>query len=93
MFALFFLFVQIKIAIIFEKKIVILIIEVRNFVVLTTLNNLKSNKNNLNIESRDLCKNNKSKKKICKQKIKLLSCYIFINKTITCFEYLTNIKF
>ncbi len=50
---MFFLFVEIKIAIIFEKKIVILIIEVRNFVVLTTLNNLKSNKNNLNIESRN----------------------------------------
>ncbi len=57
-FALFFLFVKIKITIVFEKNSAILIIEVRNFVVLTTLNNLKFNKNNLNIKSYN-CNNKK----------------------------------
>jgi len=36
-----------------------LIIKVRNFVILTTLNNLKFNKDNLNIEFRN--RNNKKK--------------------------------
>ncbi len=57
-FVSFFLFVKIKITIISKKIFVILIIKVRNFVVLTTLNNLKFNKDNLNIESRN-CNNKK----------------------------------
>ncbi len=56
-FILFFLFVKIKIAIVFKKIFAILIIKIRNFVVLTTLNNLRSNKNNLNIKFRN--RNNK----------------------------------
>jgi len=51
------LFVKIKIAIVFKKIFAILIIKIRNFVVLTTLNNLRSNKNNLNIKFRN--RNNK----------------------------------
>jgi len=47
---LFFLFIEIKIVIVFEKKIAILVIKVCDFVILTTLNNLKSNKNNFNIK-------------------------------------------
>jgi len=50
---LFFLFVKIKIAIVFEKIFAISIIKVRNFVVLTTLNNLKFNKDNLNVKFRN----------------------------------------
>ena len=65
-FALFFLFVKIKIAIVSKKIFGILIIKVRNFVVLTTLNNLKSNKNNLNVESRN--RNNKEKTSLKKFK-------------------------
>jgi len=53
------LFVEIKIAIVFKKIFAILIIKVGNFVVLTTLNNLRFNKNNLNIESYNY--NNKEK--------------------------------
>jgi len=53
---LFFLFVEIKITIVFEKIFAILIIKVCNFVVLTTLSNLKSNKDNLNIKFRN-CSN------------------------------------
>ncbi len=52
-FALFFLFVEIKIAIIFEKIFAILIIKARNFVILTTSNNLRFNKDNLNIKFRN----------------------------------------
>ncbi len=58
-FASFCLFVEIKIAIIFKKIFAMLIIKVRNFVILTTLNNLKFNKDNLNIEFRN--RNNKKK--------------------------------
>jgi len=47
---LFSLFVKIKITIAFKKIFAILIIKVRSFVVLTTLNNLRFNENNLNIE-------------------------------------------
>jgi len=47
------LFVKIKIAIVFKKIFAILIIKVRNFVVLTILNNLRFNKDNLNIEFRN----------------------------------------
>jgi len=47
------LFVKIKIAIVFEKIFAISIIKVRNFVVLTTLNNLKFNKDNLNVKFRN----------------------------------------
>jgi len=52
------LFVEIKITIVFRKIFAILVIKVRNFVVLTTLNNLRFNKNNLNIKSRN-CNNKK----------------------------------
>jgi len=52
------LFVKIKIIIVFKKKFAILIIKIRNFVVLITLNNLRFNKNNLNIKSRN-CSNKK----------------------------------
>ncbi len=58
-FALFFLFVKIKIIIVFRKIFAILVIKVRNFVVLTTLDNLKSNKDNFNIKFCDY--NNKEK--------------------------------
>jgi len=47
---LFFLFIKIKIAIVFKKILAILIIKIRNFVILTTLSNLRSNKNNFNIK-------------------------------------------
>jgi len=47
---LFFLFVEIKIAIVFKFFFAILVIKVYDFVVLITLNNLKYNKNNLNIK-------------------------------------------
>ncbi len=50
-FILFFLFVKIKIAIVSKKILAILVIKIRNFVILTTLNNLKSNKDNFNIKS------------------------------------------
>jgi len=52
------LFVKIKIVIVFKKKNAILIIKVRNFVVLTTLNNVRFNKDNLNVKSCD-CNNKK----------------------------------
>ncbi len=65
-FVLFFLFVKIKIAIVSKKILAILIIKVRNFVVLTTLNNLKSNKDNLNIKSCNC--NNKEKTSLKKFK-------------------------
>jgi len=45
------LFIKIKIATISKKILAILVIKIYNFIVLTTLSNLKSNKNNLNIES------------------------------------------
>jgi len=48
---LFFLFVKIKIAIISKKILAILVIKVYNFVVLTTLDNLRFRENNLNIKS------------------------------------------
>jgi len=51
------LFVEIKIAIVFKKIFAILVIKVRNFVVLTTLDNLRFNENNLNIKFRN--RNNK----------------------------------
>jgi len=47
---LFFLFVKIKIAIVFKKILAILIIKIRNFVILITLNNLRFNKDNFNIK-------------------------------------------
>jgi len=47
------LFVEIKTIIVFKKILAILIIKVRNFVVLITLNNLRFNKDNLNIKSCD----------------------------------------
>jgi len=53
------LFVKIKIAIIFKKIFAILIIKVRNFVMLTTLNKLRFKENNLNIKSYNC--NNKEK--------------------------------
>jgi len=53
---LFFLFVKIKIVIVFEKIFAILVIKVRNFVVLTILSNLRFNKDNFNIKSRN-CNN------------------------------------
>ncbi len=58
-FVLFFLFVKIKIVIVFKFFFAILIIKVYNFVILITLNNLKFNKDNLNIESCNY--NNKEK--------------------------------
>jgi len=53
------LFVKIKIAIVSRKILAILVIKVRNFVVLTTLNNLKSKEDNLNIR---FCNYNNKKK-------------------------------
>jgi len=53
---LFFLFVKIKIAIVFRKIFAISIIKICNFVVLTTLNNLRSKEDNLNIKFRN-CNN------------------------------------
>ncbi len=58
-FALFFLFVEIKVAIVSRKIFAILIINIRNLIILITSNSLKSNKNNLNIESCNC--NNKEK--------------------------------
>jgi len=52
------LFVKIKIAIVFKKIFAILIIKVCNFVVLTTLNNLRFNKDNFNVKFRN-CNNKK----------------------------------
>jgi len=49
-FALFFLFIEINVAIVFKKILAIFVIKVRNFVVLITLDNLRSNKDNLNIK-------------------------------------------
>jgi len=48
---LFFLFVRIKIAIVFKKIFANLVIKVYNLIVSITLNNLKSNKDNFNIRS------------------------------------------
>jgi len=53
------LFVKIKIAIVSRKIFAILVIKIRNFVILTTLNNLRFNKSNLNIKSCN--RNNKEK--------------------------------
>jgi len=50
------LFVKIKIAIVSRKIFAILIIKARSFVISTTSNNLRFNKNNLNIKSRN-CNN------------------------------------
>ncbi len=58
-FVLFFLFVKIKIAIVFKKIFRILIIKICNFVILITLNNLRFNKDNFNIKSRN--RNNEEK--------------------------------
>ncbi len=65
-FASFFLFIKIKIVIIFKKILAILIIKTHNFVVLTTSNSLKSNKDNLNIKFRN--RNNKEKTSLKKFK-------------------------
>ncbi len=65
-FVLFFLFARIKITIVFEKIFAILIIKVRNFVILTILDNLKSNKDNFNIEFRNC--SNKEKASLKKSK-------------------------
>ncbi len=75
-FALFFLFIKIKIAIVSKKILAISIIKVRNFVVLTTLSNLKSKKDNFNIKSR----NRNNKKKILQKNLSFSSflfCFIF----------------
>ncbi len=48
---MFFLFINIKIIIVSKKILAILITKIYNFVLLTTSNSLKSNKNNLNIKS------------------------------------------
>ncbi len=78
---MFFLFVEIKITIVFEKIFAILIIKVRNFVVLIILNNLKSKKDNLNIKFRN-CNN---KEETSSRKFKL-NCFFlalsFINFVI-----------
>jgi len=63
---LFFLFVKIKIAIVSRKIFAILIIKVRNFVVLTTLNNLRFKEDNLNIKS---CNYNNKEKASLKESI------------------------
>ncbi len=55
-FASFFLFVKIKIVIVFKKIFAILVIKVRNFIVLITLNNLRSNEDNFNVKFCD-CNN------------------------------------
>ncbi len=55
-FVLFFLFVKIKIAIVSKNFFAILIIKVCNLVILIILNNLKFNKDNLNIKFRN-CSN------------------------------------
>jgi len=52
-FALFFLFVKINVAIVFEKIFAIFVIKVDNLVVLITSSNLKFNKNNLNVKFRN----------------------------------------
>ena len=75
-FVSFFLFVKIKITIISKKIFVILIIKVRNFVVLTTLNNLKFNKDNLNIESRNC--NNKKKASLKKFRFRFFFLLCFL---------------
>jgi len=61
---LFFLFIEIKIVIVFKKILAILIIKVYNFVVLTTLNSLRFNKDNLNIE---FCNYNSKEKTFLKE--------------------------
>jgi len=63
---LFFLFVEIKIAIVFEIFFAILIVEVRSFVMLTISNNLKFKKDNLNIKFRNC--NNKEKASLKKSR-------------------------
>jgi len=60
------LFIEIKIAIVFRKILAILIIEVRNFVISTTLSNLKFKKSYFNVESRN--RNNKEKASLKKFK-------------------------
>ncbi len=61
---LFFLFVEIKIAIVFKKIFAILIIKVRNFVILTILDNLRFNKDNFNIK---FCNYNNKEKAFLKE--------------------------
>jgi len=56
---LFLLFIKINIVIVFKKIFAILIIKVYSLVVLITLDNLKFNKDNLNIKSCNC--NNKEK--------------------------------
>ena len=52
-FVLFFLFIEIKIIIVFKKIFAISIIKIRDFVVLIILNNLRFNKDNLNNKFRN----------------------------------------
>ncbi len=70
---MFFLFVRIKIAIVFEKILAILVTKVYNFVVLTTLDSLRSNKDSLNIR---FCNCNK-KEKAFLENFKFLSFFLF----------------
>ncbi len=63
-FALFFLFIKIKIAIVSRNFFAILIIKARNFVVLATSNSLRFNKDNLNIK---FCNCNNKKKASLKE--------------------------
>ncbi len=56
---MFFLFIKIKIAIISKKIFAILIIKIYNFIILTTLDNLRFNKDNLNIKFCNYNNNNK----------------------------------
>ncbi len=73
---MFYLFVKIKIAIIFKKILAILVIKVRNFVMLATLNNLKFNKDNFNVK---FCnRNNKEKASLKKSKSKFFLLFYFL---------------
>jgi len=69
------LFVDIKITIVFEKIFAILVIKIYNFVVLTILNSLKSNKDNFNIE---FCNCN-NKEKVSLKEFKLLLFFFFLS--------------
>ncbi len=73
-FVLFFLFVEIKIAIVFEKIFAILIIKVCNFVVLIILDSLRFKEDNLNIES---CNCNNKEKVFLKNFNFLFSLFLF----------------
>ena len=77
---LFFLFVEIKIAIVFKKIFAILIIKIYNFVVLTTSNNLRFNKDNLNIKSCNC--NNKEKISLKNLNFCLFFILFFVNFVI-----------